>query len=1072
MEEARSYLAANMYSSSEFDVRDFLQVKQDKRLRNELVDDDGDDDTSKFNGSGPIPNLPYGYTENDLRDASGSIDWEDPSFGYIGGARFKDMAKFHQYNAFVIAGLPFKSPLFEYQVRGYKQVRQDKLLGKDVFQALKVQWKPLKLTKQMLSYLLDEFRSCKDPPDPDQVDVFMASCNPYKIEGNEHIYDPDAVLGMLCQCMDKRTMDQFVARPNVTRYYQHEYVNLLVPKYYGEYEILGMKWSDMPELVAKLKTEPHLLCFSKLVDNTYLVPEDLAKIAGGVLATSDAKVKLSELPFAAMIDAMNQFKDTNKTEFWHMIACMLYDEMKIHLKQRKHMYMEKQVLYQTYQMYISQMGNQARARFRTDADRKNIFYQALKWLVDLDIMTVDKADRVFLSNAYRWEMVIAKSIQYLFEKEAIAKALDMEAGDTGSQQYPDVKTLKTNSGHPLCREQAKAYLYHIKYPVIVVSGPGGSGKTDFSGCLRKLYPSDRLYAFAYQSNNVARLMENFPGRAFTIHNFLYTHRTTCLRASNPMRDRAERIAKEYLSKMEEVRDRMKKGLKPDPMLPVYREEDEEEDAKLDPRPALGTPEALLSLCKRSRLGTRYKICMCERITVAVVDEASILDSEIFSELLATLCCHGELEKLVIMGDWRQLASVNPGNVLKETFAALEEMGMAIEFRHNHRVNPESHLLKHNADAFWDGNYKAMKFDDNVATWIQVKNPFGDRSMDAIQQAIVRDMLQQHDVPEYEHHIITPTNSLKYKMVFPVEEHYHNKGYTRGAAPDYRKNCFWQGRKMMFRQNNYPLNVYNNEILILKRIEDFMVIELKNGSVRREVKLVPHTAVKLESGWDRNIVVSPLYNQEEERIIPWDDWAKKWFKRASVTTVHCFQGGQIHTIGVVLPYFPSKPTPYVTKEMIYTILTRPTHRFFGIGDVDVLRRAIDNPEPLRKSILKLMIIDICKSYKDQISHPDLSILEEIDEMGGAPVKLNTKKRQTDAYDVKDDSEHEDEDYSTLFGSPVLSQPEPANVIMVPKARSRAAEPEIIVPATPESSEDEEEEVILTRSQINDMDIACF
>ncbi|XP_069813434.1 DNA helicase B [Dendropsophus ebraccatus] len=83
-----------------------------------------------------------------------------------------------------------------------------------------------------------------------------------------------------------------------------------------------------------------------------------------------------------------------------------------------------------------------------------------------------------------------------------------------------------------------------------------------------------------------------------------------------------------------------------------------------------------------------------KVEALVVDEASLVSVRMFSAVLKLLYCHGKLAKLVILGDVRQLPSIEPGNMLADVFTALSRLNWAIELKTNHRA--ESQLIVDNA----------------------------------------------------------------------------------------------------------------------------------------------------------------------------------------------------------------------------------------------------------------------------------------------------------------------------------------------------------------------------------------
>ncbi|XP_036812511.1 DNA helicase B [Oncorhynchus mykiss] len=82
------------------------------------------------------------------------------------------------------------------------------------------------------------------------------------------------------------------------------------------------------------------------------------------------------------------------------------------------------------------------------------------------------------------------------------------------------------------------------------------------------------------------------------------------------------------------------------------------------------------------------------VRVLVVDEGSLVCVQLLHSVLTMLTKHAQLRKFVILGDVRQLPSIQPGNTLYDLFHSLGRAHWAIEMRTNHRA--ESQLIVNNA----------------------------------------------------------------------------------------------------------------------------------------------------------------------------------------------------------------------------------------------------------------------------------------------------------------------------------------------------------------------------------------
>ncbi|NXQ89577.1 HELB helicase, partial [Nyctibius grandis] len=102
------------------------------------------------------------------------------------------------------------------------------------------------------------------------------------------------------------------------------------------------------------------------------------------------------------------------------------------------------------------------------------------------------------------------------------------------------------------------------------------------------------------------------------------------------------------------------------------------------------------------------------VTILVVDEGSLVSVHILSLVLKLLCEHAQLAKLIILGDTRQLPSIDPGNMLADIFEGLKSRGFSVELRNNHRA--ESQLIVDNASRI--SHRKLPEFDEvlKVSDW--------------------------------------------------------------------------------------------------------------------------------------------------------------------------------------------------------------------------------------------------------------------------------------------------------------------------------------------------------------------
>ncbi|XP_007664476.2 DNA helicase B isoform X2 [Ornithorhynchus anatinus] len=107
------------------------------------------------------------------------------------------------------------------------------------------------------------------------------------------------------------------------------------------------------------------------------------------------------------------------------------------------------------------------------------------------------------------------------------------------------------------------------------------------------------------------------------------------------------------------------------------------------------------------------------VRVLVVDEGSLVSVTTFRSVLKLLCQHARLVKLIILGDVRQLPSIEPGNLLMDMFEAFKTRGCSIELKTNHRA--ESQVIVDNATRI--SERKLPNFDAEVKIFQGLTKPF-------------------------------------------------------------------------------------------------------------------------------------------------------------------------------------------------------------------------------------------------------------------------------------------------------------------------------------------------------------
>lgn len=291
--------------------------------------------------------------------------------------------------------------------------------------------------------------------------------------------------------------------------------------------------------------------------------------------------------------------------------------------------------------------------------------------------------------------------------------------------------------------------------------------------------------------------------------------------------------------------------------------------------------------------------------VVVVDEASMVDLALMSKLVDALRPDS---RLILLGDKNQLASVESGAVLADLISALPEN--RVELQKSYRFDGG---IKDLAEAINSGESRsawrilAGQDPENVSLLQEEVADFGGkrycRYMEAVHQARSR--------KEYGR-LFSFLQSFKILCALrngragvsgvnaQVERYLTARGYDCFSSPWYR------GRPVMVTSNDYALDLYNGDIGICmpdpERPESMKVwFERPDGSLQG---LLPGRLSSCET----------VYG----------------------LTIHKSQGTEIDEVLVVLPEHDS---PLVTRELLYTAVTRAAKRVRILGSQAVLATAV-------------------------------------------------------------------------------------------------------------------------------------
>lgn len=301
--------------------------------------------------------------------------------------------------------------------------------------------------------------------------------------------------------------------------------------------------------------------------------------------------------------------------------------------------------------------------------------------------------------------------------------------------------------------------------------------------------------------------------------------------------------------------------------------------------------------------------------VVIVDEASMIDLALMTKLVEAVPLSA---RLILLGDRDQLASVEAGNVLSDICAAAEAdssplRGAVVQLRKNYRF-AETGGIYSLSSAVNAGDADAAiatlrRVNDDEATWQELPLP--------------RDLgraLRERIVAGFRPYLATdnPRAALAAQQQFRIlcalrhgpfgvdnlnavsEEALAHAGLLKPGSG------WYAGRPLLITRNDHNLQLFNGDSGII-------LPDPESKGELRAFFLSP-------DGQLRRFLPSRLPQHET----------------AFALTVHKSQGSEFDRLLLVLP---DKDSPLLTRELLYTAITRARSRVELWGDEDVIRTAI-------------------------------------------------------------------------------------------------------------------------------------
>ncbi|XP_061176764.1 DNA helicase B-like [Saccostrea echinata] len=370
----------------------------------------------------------------------------------------------------------------------------------------------------------------------------------------------------------------------------------------------------------------------------------------------------------------------------------------------------------------------------------------------------------------------------------------------------------------------------------------------------------------------------------------------------------------------------------------------------------------------------------KNVNTLVVDECSLVAITTFHSLFKMLVKEANLRRIVLLGDVRQLPSIEPGNFLSDMFAGLQNLWCAVELRTNHRS--ESQLIIDNATRISEQRTPVFDPERNFKLYRVI----ADKDNDYINQVVLEVLRKEKSLRNDK---TSQFVSFKKEDIKKVNE-VCLKFYNNHPQKDNKKKLIFQVGDKICMTKNGQVSMYEEDGAVMKpkllepeKEENFSEdLEISgvgqgnetqdNGAFRltqEENEKKEPVRIRLCNGEiffikdDKTIIDNSgkieryLYLSNEDP----DDARELWCEfrelrnkckiiHAWARTIHTFQGSETSTV----VYYLGSSVSWQNWQHVYTAVTRGKKEVYIVGSDMVLSKAISNRPNVRCTSLQYQL----------------------------------------------------------------------------------------------------------------------
>jgi len=309
--------------------------------------------------------------------------------------------------------------------------------------------------------------------------------------------------------------------------------------------------------------------------------------------------------------------------------------------------------------------------------------------------------------------------------------------------------------------------------------------------------------------------------------------------------------------------------------------------------------------------------------VIIVDEMSMVDITLMNALLKAVV---EGQRLVLIGDADQLPSVGAGNVLKDIISS--ERIPVVRLMQIFRQASKSAIVM-NAHRINKGEYPVCN--EKGTDFFFMKRSIQDEVKDTIIELITTRLPKYQGFNSIKDiQILAPMRKglLGVTELNKVLQAALNPHHNLKPEKEYRGTLFREGDKVMQIKNNY-----NTPWKVLGKTG--MSIDEGTGVFNGDCGII--TAIKEE---EEILVVT----YEDGKVVEYEFNQLDELELAYAVTIHKSQGSEYPV--VILPIH-SGPPMLLSRNLLYTAVTRAKKMVVGVGLSETMQRMIDNNREIQR-----------------------------------------------------------------------------------------------------------------------------